>query len=481
MRTILFAITLFVSLNLNAQNYLIEFEGKGASLAVESVKVENITQGTFLTLKGSDILHLSGSVGVSPRENVNLLDMRIYPNPSSGNITLSVCPPYEGDAIVTVYEITGKAIFQNHLYLDKSIQEFNLSGLNNGLYLINISGNSYQFSDKLLCNGAEGGLLKLEKINLTYTSSESRELKKDFKETKGIVDMQYTNGDRLLFTAISGNFNTIKTDIPTQDKTLSFNFIECKDGDNNNYPVVEIGNQIWMSTNLKTTKYNDGTSIEFVSSTSEWGNLESHGYCWYEDDITLKSTYGALYNWYVLKSGLLCPSGWHLPSDTEWSALAGTLNGENVAGGKLKETGTVHWLLPNTGATNEKGFTSVPGGYRKADGTYSNFGSTSMWWSASELDTLQILKRMIGADNASLEWSNSLKKEGLSVRCVHGENPKVTLPILSNTTISGLTTISANITCNVLSDGNSAVTSRGFYWGTSQDLQFDGEKVKTGS
>ena len=160
----------------------------------------------------------------------------------------------------------------------------------------------------------------------------------------------------------------------------------CEDGDGNLYATTTIGTQVWMAENLRTTKYADGTAIPLVNTNATWNALTatSKAYCWYNDDIGNKATYGALYTWAAAMNGAassadnpstiqgVCPTGWHLPSDEEWTELTYYLGGESVAGGKLKETGTTHWNSPNTGATNETGFTALPGGYR---GIYGNFGN----------------------------------------------------------------------------------------------------------
>lgn len=110
--------------------------------------------------------------------------------------------------------------------------------------------------------------------------------------------MAYSTGDRLKFTGISGNYSTVKTDIPTSDKTLTFNFIPCTDGDNNNYPVVEIGSQVWMGENLKTTKYTDGSLIPLVSDGAAWAANYTPAYCWFNNDESIyDDTHGALYKY----------------------------------------------------------------------------------------------------------------------------------------------------------------------------------------
>jgi len=152
------------------------------------------------------------------------------------------------------------------------------------------------------------------------------------------------------------------------------------DVDGNIYKTVAIGNQNWMAENLRTTKYKDGTIIPLVAEDAAWQNLNTPGYCWYNSNFNNHDVYGAIYNWYTVNTGKLCPTGWHVPSDAEWTTLTTYLGGFYVAGGKLKETGTSHWISPNTSATNETGFTAVPGGGRYGNGLFAGIGYDSIWW-----------------------------------------------------------------------------------------------------
>ena len=138
-----------------------------------------------------------------------------------------------------------------------------------------------------------------------------------------------------------------------------------KDIDGNKYKTVTIGTQVWMAENLKTTKFNDGTPIPMVKENDAWANLTTPAFSWYNNDsIDNKRNYGALYNWYTVSTNKLCPVGWHVPTEAEWATITAYLGEVGLAGGKLKDAGTVHWRTPNTGATNESGFTALPGGYR---------------------------------------------------------------------------------------------------------------------
>jgi len=194
---------------------------------------------------------------------------------------------------------------------------------------------------------------------------------------------------------------------------------QITDGDGNIYNAVQIGTQVWMKENLRTTKYKDGTEIPLVTDNTAWSNLATPGYCWYNNDATTyKNTYGALYNWYTVNTGKLCPTGWHVPTDAEWTTLTTFLGGAGGAGGKLKEAGTTHWLSPNTGATNETGFTALPGGRRSYNGTFDDIGSNGYWWSATESTATLAWGRLMGYYHSYVYSSTNSKEYGFSVRCV---------------------------------------------------------------
>lgn len=191
------------------------------------------------------------------------------------------------------------------------------------------------------------------------------------------------------------------------------------DKDGNVYTSVIIGTQEWMAENLKTTKYNDGTDIPLVTDDYEWGDLTTDAYCWYNNDAaTYKTPYGALYNWYAVNTGKLCPTGWHIPTDEEWTELTDYLGGTSVAGGKLKESGTTHWNSPNTGATNETGFTALPSGYRNYGGTYDDIVNYGYWWSSQEFSTTEAYYRDMSYNDISIYRGNDYKLYGFSVRCL---------------------------------------------------------------
>ncbi|MCX6328136.1 MAG: hypothetical protein NTZ85_01295 [Bacteroidia bacterium] len=193
-----------------------------------------------------------------------------------------------------------------------------------------------------------------------------------------------------------------------------------KDQDSNTYKTIVIGTQTWMAENLKTTKFNNGKAIALLTSDDDWSNVNSSGYCWYDNNPTYKNDYGALYNWYAVQTGKLCPAGWHIPSDKEWTILTDYLGGEAVSAGKLKETWFQHWSKPNNGATNETGFTALPGGYREYEygGFIRDLGEAGKWWSSTRLESNYAWCRYMNLDDNTLYRGNYDKGEGLSVRCI---------------------------------------------------------------
>ncbi len=379
MKKLVFALSVFSVLTLNAQNYLISFSGTGASTTVNTVKVENLNAGTSLTLNGSDILRLTIATSVNSPKDYQSSDLRIYPNPMTEYSLLEIFPPAAGNAVILVSEMTGKSVFKMQNYLGNLNNCYKLTGLKTGIYFVIVTGNGYQLTGKLVSSGNTNGAINIEKINSVTPSSDIKKSETGSKGTLTTVDMLYTDGDRLKFTGASGNYRTIVTDIPSTNKNINFNFVACTDGDYNIYPVVTIGTQTWMAENLKTTRYNDGTVIPNVTDNATWSTTTSGSYCDYLNTPAYSTTYGKLYNWYAVGSTNtknVCPTGWHVPIDAELTTLQSFLGGEIVAGGKLKEKGTTHWLTPNTSATNETGFTALPGGYRSASGTFGFMGNT---------------------------------------------------------------------------------------------------------
>ncbi|MEA3437049.1 MAG: fibrobacter succinogenes major paralogous domain-containing protein [Thermodesulfobacteriota bacterium] len=202
------------------------------------------------------------------------------------------------------------------------------------------------------------------------------------------------------------------------------------DIDGNAYLIIKIGEQWWMAENLKVTRYRNGDPIPNVTDENAWHNLKTGGYCSYDNDASKAEIYGYLYNWYAVKDPRgLAPEGWHVPSDNEWQTLVDYLGGNGVAGGKMKETGTAHWTSPNAGATNESGFSALPGGYRSYCGVLGSFGRgcgddycDANFWSSTESSTEDgrygAWHRVLYCNALEVHREDVYKQYGNSVRCV---------------------------------------------------------------
>jgi uncharacterized protein (TIGR02145 family) len=212
------------------------------------------------------------------------------------------------------------------------------------------------------------------------------------------------------------------------------NYKSIKDIDGNIYYIINIGNQIWMAENLKTTRFNDGTLIPNITDDFTWKTINTPAYCWCNNNPGFKTSYGALYNWYTIDTSSnghknVCPAGWHLPDDKEWVTLITYLGGEEVAGIKLKEAGDFYWFHSNYMGDNSSDFSALAGGLRfeeaiqYADGSSSPFvyiGIIAAWWSnTSPINDLWVEVWLeVTSDKSSADQYPSSKHEGNSIRCI---------------------------------------------------------------
>jgi uncharacterized protein (TIGR02145 family) len=211
------------------------------------------------------------------------------------------------------------------------------------------------------------------------------------------------------------SFKTTDTSIVVINFNPDLTYDSIYDSEGNKYRTIQIGTQTWMAENLRSTKFNDGTDVPFVLDVSAWLSLTTPGYSWYNGDSI---GYGALYNWHTVNTGKICPAGWHVPSDEEWTTFTDYLGGKSVAGGKLRESGTSHWLSPNTGATNESGFSGLPSGYRNYSGGYNSISHYGIWWTSTEWSSTSAWYRDVYYGYNSVDRSNSNKRSGATIRCL---------------------------------------------------------------
>jgi uncharacterized protein (TIGR02145 family) len=479
----LFCIALLLSsVHAFAFDYFISFSGFGAGTNVDSVQVQNLTNGTTVTVPMGNALILNDLPNTVDKINADIESVSIYPNPSQTSSTLTFNSTRAGITQIMAYSLDGRNTLSFSGKLEAGQNSFNLS-LPAGMYNIQINGDGFRYNAKavsqsLICSAPQ---ISLNGLN---TNAHVQKVK-----SVGATNMFYTAGDQLLFKGYSGKNLTVVTDKPSNSKTISFEFVECKDADNNYYGVVRIGDQIWMLENLKTTKYNDGTAILNVSDSTTWANSVNGSYCWYNYDIKNKDVYGALYNWQSVGTTKLAPTGWHVAYDEEWTEMENylTANGYNFDGttsgnkmakslasstlwqGNIRSDTTIGSIANNMSLNNSSGFSAIPSGSLYENfgiGVWLNGGYVTNWWTASAQDTYQAWSRDLYYDTKGMFRYSDSYKYGKSVRCVRytGNSTRVITNIPSS-----ITTISAIGGGNVVYEGSSAVTARGVCWSTTPD------------
>jgi len=246
------------------------------------------------------------------------------------------------------------------------------------------------------------------------------------------------------------------------------------DIDENYYNIITIGTQTWMAENLKTVRYNDGYGISYPgTNNAAWQSNTDGAYAWYNNNATLyKSTYGALYNWYVVDAASngnrnVCPIGWRTPTSDDFVTLAGLYGGSAEAGGAMKETGYTHWISPNTGATNASSFTGLPAGMRNTDGSYYGLGLRGSWWNNNAFRTVTNDSQYLY--NNSNDLNPGQESTGISIRCIHAGGTLYTTPSLITLPVTSITPTTAISGGGKIVEGGTEIIARGVCWSTTSN------------
>lgn len=229
-------------------------------------------------------------------------------------------------------------------------------------------------------------------------------------ERLGKFSVDYSNSTLIIGSQGGSN----QTSAEKTTTTVTDNF-----GNVNGYPTVKIGTQIWMTKNLNTSTFRNGELIPQAKTNEEWrkaGENQQPAWCYYDNDPANGAMYGKLYNWYaVADSRGLCPTGWHVPTDAEWTELTDFLGGNS--GGKMKTTSG--WSESNISSDNSSGFSGLPGGIHLNNGSFRFVGSYGYWWSSTEKDTLEAWNRSLSYNLEKSDWFFNDKSDGLSIRCLN--------------------------------------------------------------
>jgi uncharacterized protein (TIGR02145 family) len=314
----------------------------------------------------------------------------------------------------------------------------NLSGINTGDQDLSALATKTALGDSMEQVRSEipdvSGFLTIEKQNLDNVLTQSNSA-----NNKNITNLANPVNAQDAVTKAYVDSLVAKIEAILESDILKYGFTDKRDG--KHYNALKIGNQIWMAENLAYLPVvNKGADGSENAAGSYYYVYGYHGTNVTEAKATTNyAVYGVLYNWTAAMNGATssqtnpsgvqgaCPTGWHLPSDAEWTQLDGYLGGYSVAGGKLKETGTTHWQTPNTGATNESGFSALPGGYRFPNLTFVYVGIYGAWWSSTEYPVSSVENPFnnvwlqclgYGSREVGLTYMGFYKEYGFSIRCV---------------------------------------------------------------
>jgi uncharacterized protein (TIGR02145 family) len=409
-KSTIFIFFILVVLEIQAQNYFISFAGSGDTTVVSTIQISNLTSGDSITINSGDILHLVPATGIGGALTENKA-LQIYPVPVTNEAVLTFFAPENNNTRISISDLLGRTVCNYTTVLQSGQHRFRISGIGMGIYFVEVSVNNNNYSAKLI--SMDKGL---NEPKIEYLSSSDHASGLTLKSITTTIDMPFTNGDLLIYKGNAGHYTLLIPDSPSGSKTVTFNFAGCTDADGNDYPTLQLGSQIWMASNL-----NVGNMV--VDTTSQASNGIIEKYC-YENNPSDCNIYGGLYQWgemmqYDTMPGSqgICPNGWHIPDNNDWNLLMNFLGGDSIAGGKMKEQGTAHWASPNTDATNESGFTALPGGYRYYSGTLF-LTDYAIFWSSSQSSLTDAWFRQLYFNYRNVYKHTVTKTNGFSIRCI---------------------------------------------------------------
>ena len=471
----------------SAFDYNITFTGSGASTTVSNVEVQNLTQNTSVVVPAGAPVILTVSTA-SPHLKANSLNLKIYPNPMTEKSIVSFYSEFGGKTDIAVYGMDGRTIIRTTKNLSAGTNQFKLS-LPQGVFTLHINENGILHIGTVISQTKN-------KAELEFSGTEPAATKPMQKVRASATALGYNAGDQLLFKGYSGDYCTIITLKATSDTIVNFNFVECRDADGYNYPVVQIGDQTWMVENLKTTFYRNGERISNVTDNAIWAALTTGAWCDFNNDPLYGTKYGKLYNWYALNDARnIAPEGWHVPTGAEWATLENYLiaNGNNydgtTTGNKIAKAlaATTDWgtftgkgvIGNDLTINNSTGFTALPGGTRNHFGAFITIGYNGYWWSSTEDVSGYAWLRYLLFDYEDLGMASGKETCGSSVRCLMDTDDEI--PTIITNSISNVTQSSATSGGDITSDGGSLVTERGVCWNTDKNPTIVDSKTSDGA
>lgn len=407
-----------------AQVITITFEGmlNAAPIPLDSILVMNLTVGGDTMIYFPDnVLVLDGTTGLLEMDS-EVPVLRNQPNPFASGTDVLLITKISGQALLTVHDAIGREVAAYAGSLAVGQHRFRFTAATPGVHVLTVLQGAERATHRLvaLAGDASGA-------GLTYAGSSGSG--GEAKSDRSLFT--WTPGDALRYIGYATDGGIVYSgyidEVPVATTTRNFELfagLACPESpavtdiDGNVYRAVQIGGQCWMAENLRTATYNVGIAIPNVTDSLAWVLLTDGAWCNYNNDFVNDALFGKLYNWYAAANPNICPQGWHVPTDAEWTVLTNYLGGESVAGGKMKAVSPL-WSAPNTGATNESGFSGLPGGGRLYyDGYFYYLGFNGYWWSASESGAESAWYRALDYYDAGIYRNTNTKRHGFCLRCV---------------------------------------------------------------
>ena len=447
-KTLLSVLVLGFTISAFGQNATMELtftaEDNGQNIPLNSILIENLTQGGDTTLYAPDtVLVLDYLTSTNDIEIIGddiFFISQNYPNHFKGKTEVDLLLPENEHVKIIVRDILGGELAQYENTLNHGRHSFTFYSGSQKYYLLTVIGEQSSKTIKML--NANIYTHYTRRCKIVYNGYEDEMI--GYNSQKKINSLGFESGDELKYTCYSDIGERTITDSPSSNQTYTFQFGGSEpcpgmptitDIDENTYNTVQIGSQCWMAENLKTTTYQNGVPIPKVTNDADWMNLTTGAYAWYGNAISWKDPYGALYNWFTtVDANGLCPTGWHVPTNDEWTVLTDFIGGTSIPyGNELKSCRKVNsplgegcntsehprWDEHNTHyGTDDYGFSGLPGGYRYLDGIFFNIGGDGLWWSSTANTSTKAWDRDLDYDRGFVGKGDYPKRAGFSIRCV---------------------------------------------------------------
>jgi uncharacterized protein (TIGR02145 family) len=370
------------------------FTARGDATTVETVEVENLTRGVSVSLKGTDILVLKEpSSSVQTVENAIIYtEPKIYPNPAYDNGTMVFDTPQSGMVTITVTDLGGKLMTRADFIVEKGRHAAYIPAMPHGMYVVSVKGAGFNAASKWICLGynAGTGMISLTDASNKTLNVNEKQLKNSFASVTTTADdsapdrveMDYEQGDLLRFTGKNGDMTTITYNQPTFSHDITFDLFECIDAAGNSYPIVRVGDYMWMAEDLK---YVGSEVATLANSIDDWKNADkSKPVAAYHEYDAGNAEQGAYYNYAGARAAL--PSGWDLPLAGDVDGMVNDIGGYDVAGGWLKEMGDNSLWSTAASELDSISFGAQPYGYINENGESQDYGSSLRYFTRSTIN-----------------------------------------------------------------------------------------------